>query len=98
MIEDVRHNNPQCNSSLLKGEAQEPMSTKNSDLLIDPYDTGEKGTRHCDDVIDMIVTVKASSSDERNSYMTSKNWPKAPLLLSRSQHKKIDKVLKPTRI
>jgi hypothetical protein len=108
VLESVTLKNLQRDSSSIKERAQEHISTKHFDMLIDCYSTGERGicqrcgstsniTHRCDEVSDLIVSVKASSRGEKNSYTTSKTWPKA-LKLSNYQHQKTEKVSKPTRI
>jgi hypothetical protein len=108
VLESATLNNLQRDSSSIKEGAQEHISTKHFDMLIDRYSTGERGlcqrcgstsnqTHHCDEISDLIVNVKASSRGERKSYTTSKTWPKA-LKLSNCQHQKTAKVPKPTRI
>jgi hypothetical protein len=108
VLDGVTLNNLQQDSTSVKKAAQENISTKHSDKLIEPYSTGESGlsqrcgstlnqTHGCDEFSDLIVSVKASSKGEKNSYMMSKTWPKA-LKLSNCQHQKTEKVPKPTRI
>lgn len=108
VLESVTLNNLQRDSSSIKERAQEHISTKHFDMLIDCYSTGESELcqrcgstsnqrHHCDEVSDLIVSVNASSRGEKNSYTTSKTWPKA-LKLSNCQHQKTEKVPRPTRI
>jgi hypothetical protein len=108
VIDGITLNNLQQDSTSVKENAQEHRSTKHFDMLIEPYSTGEQGSnqrygstlnqiQHCDEFSDLIVSVKASSRGEKNSYVMSKTWPKA-LKLSNCQHQKSEKVPKPTRI
>jgi hypothetical protein len=108
VLDGVTLNNRQQDAISVKEIAQEHIGTKHSDMLTDPYSTGERGlnqrcgstmnqTHGCDEFSDLIVSVKASFKGEKNSYTTSKSWPKA-LKLSNCQHQKIEKVPKPTRI
>jgi hypothetical protein len=108
MAEDITLNNLQYKSSSVKITAKEHININIFDTLIDTHDTGEKGicqscdsasnqTHYCDELSDVIISVDVSSNKEKNSYRTSKAWPKT-LKLSRSQCKKIKKASKPTRI
>jgi hypothetical protein len=108
VLESVTLNNLQLDSSLIKERAQEHISTKHFDMLNDCYSTGERRlcqrcgstsnqTHHCDEVSDLIVSVKASSRGEKNSYTMSKTWPRN-LKLSNCKHLKTEKIPNPTRI
>ncbi|XP_023710114.1 neuropeptides capa receptor isoform X1 [Cryptotermes secundus] len=72
VLESVTLNNLQQDSSSIKERAQEHISTKQFDMLIDCYSTRERRLcqrcgstsnqrHHCDEVSDLIVSVNASS-------------------------------------
>jgi len=68
--------------------AQGHTNTRNCDKLLEPHEKRPKcqsfdyssNQKHdCDEVSDMIVTVKTSSYDKTNSHTTPITWPKALL-------------------
>jgi hypothetical protein len=91
MLEEMTHTISRRNSSPTRAEAKkakEHGSSRNCRTLLDPCNKHRKcqtcdcssNHRHiCDEISDIIVTVKPSSNSKTHSYRAPKSWPKVLL-------------------
>ncbi|XP_023720965.1 neuropeptides capa receptor isoform X2 [Cryptotermes secundus] len=88
MLEEMTHAISRRNSTPARTEAKDHGSSRNSSTVLDHHNKHHKcqtcdcslNQRHdCDEISDMIVTLKPSSNSKTNSYPTPKTWPKVLL-------------------